>query len=115
VSAAAEERLALVAEVRESIELVHTAEYPNFLRAFFPPFLRLLRESAPSFTDNAEHKLRNMLLEILNRRAALPCLPRPHACGGLSSIATRPRACPSAAFMHACMHACMLFSSPCRI
>ena len=60
-----------MAEVRESIELVHTAEYGAFLRVFFPPFLQLLRDLPPSFADNADHKLRNMLLEILNRRASL--------------------------------------------
>ena len=67
-----------MAEVRESIELVHTAEYANFLRVFFPPFLQLLRDLPPSFSDNVDHKLRNMLLEILNRCAVhVSCCPSP--------------------------------------
>ena len=61
-----------MAEVRESIELVHTAEYANFLRVFFPPFVQLLRDLPPSFSDNADHKLRNVLLEILNRCKTCP-------------------------------------------
>ena len=71
--------------MRESIELVHTAEYANFLRVFFPPFVKLLGTLPPSFTDNADHKLRNMLLEVLNR-----CDP--------PSAAATLQACSDAAF-----------------
>lgn len=56
-------------EIRESIELVHTQEYAKFLRHFMAPFLNLLQTVPPSFKDNAEHKLRNVVLEILNRCA----------------------------------------------
>ncbi len=54
-------------EIRESIELVHTQEYGKFLRHFMAPFLNLLQTVPPSYKDNAEHKLRNVVLEILNR------------------------------------------------
>ena len=54
-------------EVRESIELVHTSDYANFLQAYFQPFEQLLRSVPPSFHDCPEHKLRNLILEIFNR------------------------------------------------
>ncbi len=62
-----EQQLARVTEIRESIELVHTQEYGIFLRHFMVPFLSLLQTVPPSFKDNTEHKLRNVVLEILNR------------------------------------------------
>ena len=37
----------LANEVRDSIEIVHTAEYANFLRHFFPVFIKLLQEVPP--------------------------------------------------------------------
>lgn len=58
-------------EIRESIELVHTQEYGNFLRHFMAPFLNLLQTVPPSFTDNPQHKLRSVVLEILNRCAPI--------------------------------------------
>lgn len=41
----------LVTEMRDSIEIVHTSEYGNFLRHLFPAFYRLLSEGQPQFTE----------------------------------------------------------------
>lgn len=62
-----EARLRTATEIRDSIEIVHTSEYENFLRAFFPVFGNILQHGAPHFEDCPEQKLRNVLLEILNR------------------------------------------------
>lgn len=61
------EKLQLATELRDSIEIVHTSEYLNFLKAFFPAFRRVLAGTKPQFKDGDEHKLRNTVLEILNR------------------------------------------------
>ncbi|BDA47386.1 probable transcription-associated protein 1 [Coccomyxa sp. Obi] len=76
--AGVEQQLARVTEIRESIELVHTQEYGIFLRHFMVPFLNLLQTVPPSFKDNTEHKLRNVVLEILNRLPHNDLL-RPHS------------------------------------
>lgn len=47
VPAGIERRVELANEVRDSIEIVHTAEYANFLRHFFPVFIKLLQEVPP--------------------------------------------------------------------
>jgi transformation/transcription domain-associated protein len=63
-----EERLAMVVEVRDSLEITHTAEYLNFLKCYFrASSVILLQITKPQFTDNIEHKLRNIVVEILNR------------------------------------------------
>lgn len=55
-------------EVRDSLEIAHTAEYLNFLKYYFRSFsVILLQITKPQFTDNPEHKLRNIVVEILNR------------------------------------------------
>ena len=48
----------LVTEIRDSIEIVHTSEYGNFLRHLFPAFYRLLSEGQPQFTEVSIHSLR---------------------------------------------------------
>uniref|UniRef100_A0A7I4F837 Non-specific serine/threonine protein kinase n=1 Tax=Physcomitrium patens TaxID=3218 RepID=A0A7I4F837_PHYPA len=61
-------RLTLATEVRDSIEIVHTSEYLNFLKSYFVVFSNLLTKiTKPQATDNVEHKLRNVVIEILNR------------------------------------------------
>ena len=60
-------RLALVSEVRDSIEIVHTSEYCNFLSSYFKPFQAILETTQPQDQETAEHKLRNVVLEIFNR------------------------------------------------
>lgn len=55
-------------EVRDSLEIAHTAEYLNFLKCYFRAFsVILLQITKPQMTDNPEHKLRNIVVEILNR------------------------------------------------
>ncbi|KAJ8771163.1 hypothetical protein K2173_023488 [Erythroxylum novogranatense] len=61
-------RLQMAVEVRDSLEIAHTAEYLNFLKCYFQAFsVILLQVTKPQFVDNPEHKLRNIVVEILNR------------------------------------------------
>ncbi|KAJ0907922.1 putative non-specific serine/threonine protein kinase [Helianthus annuus] len=61
-------RLQMAMEVRDSLEITHTGEYLNFLKCYFRPFSGILYHiTKPQFTDNPEHKLRNIIIEILNR------------------------------------------------
>lgn len=61
-------RLEMVVEVRDSLEIAHTAEYLNFLKCYFPAFsVILLQITKPQLVDSPEHKLRNIVVEILNR------------------------------------------------
>ncbi|XP_010444949.1 PREDICTED: transformation/transcription domain-associated protein-like [Camelina sativa] len=61
-------RLEMVVEVRDSLEITHTAEYLNFLKCYFrASSVILFQITKPQFTDNLEHKLRNIVVEILNR------------------------------------------------
>ncbi|PHT91150.1 hypothetical protein T459_06263 [Capsicum annuum] len=55
-------------EVRDSLEITHTGEYLNFLKCYFRAFSGVLYQiTKPQFSDNPEHKLRNIVIEILNR------------------------------------------------
>lgn len=55
-------------EVRDSLEITHTGEYLNFLKCYFRAFSGILYQiTKPQFVDNPEHKLRNIVVEILNR------------------------------------------------
>lgn len=61
-------RYQLATEVRDSLEIVHTSEYLNFLKSYFRVFSSILMQhTKPQGTDSAEHKLRNVIIEILNR------------------------------------------------
>ncbi|KAG0495757.1 hypothetical protein HPP92_000448 [Vanilla planifolia] len=61
-------RLQMVMEVRDSLEIAHTSEYLNFLKCYFRAFSVILTQmTTPQMTENAEHKLRNVVVEILNR------------------------------------------------
>lgn len=62
-----EQQLSLVNEVKESIELVHTSEYARFLEAYLEPFKQVLRSTPVAKVDCNEHKLRNTILEVLNK------------------------------------------------
>lgn len=67
-SAATQTRLEIVVEVRDSLEITHTADYSSFLKCYFKASsLILLKITKPQFVDNLDHKLRNVVLEILNR------------------------------------------------
>lgn len=55
-------------EVRDSLEITHTADYLNFLKCYFRAFSAILYQiTKPQSVDNPEHKLRNIVVEILNR------------------------------------------------
>lgn len=55
-------------EVRDNLEIAHTAEYLNFLKCYFRAFSVILHQiTKPQFSDSPEHKLRNIVIEILNR------------------------------------------------
>ncbi|XP_057469291.1 transcription-associated protein 1-like [Actinidia eriantha] len=61
-------RLQMAMEVRDSLEVTHTGEYLNFLRFYFRAFSMILNKiTKPQFVDNPEHKIRNIVVEILNR------------------------------------------------
>ncbi|CAH9105798.1 unnamed protein product [Cuscuta europaea] len=61
-------RLQMVSEVRDSLEITHTGEYLNFLKCYFRPFSVIMYHmTKPQTMDNPEHKLRNIVVEILNR------------------------------------------------
>ncbi|CAH9116378.1 unnamed protein product [Cuscuta epithymum] len=61
-------RLQMVSEVRDSLEITHTGEYLNFLKCYFRPFSVIMYHmTKPQIMDNPEHKLRNIVVEILNR------------------------------------------------
>ena len=65
---AIQSRLQMAMEVRDSLEVTHTGEYLNFLRFYFRAFSMILNKiTKPQFVDNPEHKIRNIVVEILNR------------------------------------------------
>lgn len=87
---APKDRLQLASEIRESIEIVQTSEYGNFLQHFIRAFNTYLRgtsnEGSPYFvqpadrfnTESPSYKTRSVLLEILNRVPTTEVL-KPHA------------------------------------
>ncbi|KAJ3029169.1 UNVERIFIED_CONTAM: hypothetical protein HDU68_012852 [Siphonaria sp. JEL0065] len=61
-------KLKCVSEIRDSMEIVHSVEYPRFLSVFVPAFSHVLKETQTVFTTGApEHKLRNTVIEIIHR------------------------------------------------
>lgn len=54
-------------EVRDSMEIVNTPQYGNFLQSYFKPLQQVLESTTPQEKDCPEHKLRNAVLEIFNR------------------------------------------------
>ncbi|CAI7886248.1 unnamed protein product [Closterium sp. NIES-54] len=59
------QRLQLATEVRDSIEIAHTAEYGNFLRAYFQVFVAVLRQlTAPQVQLLAHCALRSALCAL---------------------------------------------------
>lgn len=66
--------------IKESVEILHTAEYPEFLRNFFDPLVAVLSQSQPQFEDSEAAKLRHTSLEVLARlphnEAFKPFAPR---------------------------------------
>jgi transformation/transcription domain-associated protein len=72
--------LGLVTEVKESMEAVVHGErsYEQFLHYLFAVFYNLLRQGAPQFVEGPEQKVRNTVLDILNRLPTTPAL-QPYA------------------------------------
>jgi len=67
-SLAPEERLKLVSEVRENIEIGHSPDYALFLQSMFPKLRRVLEEiTKPQFVDGPIQKTRHLVLDILHR------------------------------------------------
>jgi transformation/transcription domain-associated protein len=67
-SATTSERLEIATGVRDGIEIVHTSEYVNFLKCYFPAFKDILTvKTSPSCDDDDENDLRYVVYEILNR------------------------------------------------
>ena len=77
---ALEDALSAAIELREQIEIVHTVEFPLMLSALLPAFSTILAErTKPSpDTSTVEHRLRNVVLEIISRMPSNEIL-RPHA------------------------------------
>lgn len=67
-------------ELREGIEIVHTVEFPLMISALLPAFSTILahRTNPSPDTSTLEHKLRNVVLEIISRMPSNEIL-RPHA------------------------------------
>lgn len=53
--------------IKDSQELWHTKDYPEFLRTFFDPLLSQLASTAPQFADSELQKLRHAVLEVLSK------------------------------------------------
>eukprot|EP00934_Nitzschia_sp_Nitz4_P007582 Nitzschia sp. Nitz4//scaffold38_size140716//13247//26980//NITZ4_003128-RA/size140716-augustus-gene-0.132-mRNA-1//-1//CDS//3329550021//7572//frame0 len=72
--------LAAAKELREGIEIVHTVEFPLMLSALLPAFSTILahRTNPSPDSSSVEHKLRNVVLEIISRMPTNEIL-RPHA------------------------------------
>lgn len=61
------ERLAIIAEIRDSLEQSQGADYASFVRAFCKPLLRLLQTVPPMHADAPEQRLRMAALEVCSR------------------------------------------------
>eukprot|EP01095_Lingulamoeba_sp_RSL-Kostka_P009634 TRINITY_DN3346_c0_g1_i1.p1 TRINITY_DN3346_c0_g1~~TRINITY_DN3346_c0_g1_i1.p1 ORF type:complete len:133 (+),score=23.52 TRINITY_DN3346_c0_g1_i1:58-456(+) len=62
-------RIKLGSEIRDNMEIIHIPnEYKNFLKYLFPVFYNILRDGTKAENvDPIQNKLRNIILEILNR------------------------------------------------
>ncbi|KAK4538022.1 hypothetical protein CDCA_CDCA15G4047 [Cyanidium caldarium] len=62
------DRATVLAELRDELETVHSSEYDAFLRHLIPAFGVVLQQlTGPQEEDNAEHRARRAVLEMLNR------------------------------------------------
>lgn len=60
--------LQAVNEIKEHIEIVHTAEFGSFLSNLFPSLREVVvSKTNPQFEDNDENKIRRTILDIFNR------------------------------------------------
>jgi transformation/transcription domain-associated protein len=60
-------KLAVITEIRDKIDIVHSVQYPQFLAVLMQPFMDILLKIPPSFVDNEQHRTRNTLLEVIYR------------------------------------------------
>ena len=66
-SATTSERLEVATAVKDGIEIVHSNEYGNFLKSYFPAFKDVLTNlTSPTLEDDDENTLRFVVFEILN-------------------------------------------------
>ena len=68
--AALDRKLQLLIEIRDGMEIVHSADYILFLQSFLKVFAHLLETTQPQTSDTLEHRVRNLVLEIVNRLPA---------------------------------------------
>ena len=72
-SATTSERLEIVTSVRDGIEIVHTSEYVNFLKSFFPAFKDVLTvKTSPSCKDDEDNELRYVIYAVSYTHLTLP-------------------------------------------
>eukprot|EP00158_Paraphelidium_tribonemae_P010007 Partr_v1_DN29030_c0_g2_i1_m58788 putative Transformation transcription domain-associated protein len=84
-------RLAAALDLREHIEFVQTSQYPRLLASLIGAFREVLSSVAPSFVDDSpEQRLRNTVLEILQRLPYNDSL-KPYAAIVLSLVMTALR------------------------
>lgn len=62
-----EEKLKCANDIKDGIEVVLTPEYPQFLQAFFNPFVNILRVVPTQTSEGIEQRLRNTILDIIQR------------------------------------------------
>ncbi len=56
-SASMDDMLPMLIDLREHLDVVHTPEYPVFLKAMIPAFVSVLTtRTAPTFENNVSHK-----------------------------------------------------------
>ncbi|ORX90024.1 hypothetical protein K493DRAFT_381622 [Basidiobolus meristosporus CBS 931.73] len=61
-------KVTIALELRDSVEIFQSVEYPRFLSVLMKVFSDILTKGAPVFVSNApEQKLRNTILEIIHR------------------------------------------------
>ena len=67
-----QQRQQLVTEMRDSIEIVHTSEYGNFLKYLFPAFHKLLVDGKPPQWSRPGRELLADFLESKPQLAGVP-------------------------------------------
>jgi len=83
--------------IKDSQELWHTKDYPEFLKLFFEPLVSQLTNSSPQFEDSELQKLRHSVLEVLSKLPPNEVL-RPYV----------PK------LLELCLQVCVLLLSVCR-
>jgi transformation/transcription domain-associated protein len=67
----------LLSEIRETLDIVQSADYERFLKVILHIIFKILKDGKPVFqADSSEQKLRALCLEILNRLPHTEALKR---------------------------------------